>query len=144
MNKNINLVKILKNVPGGTKLYSPIAGDLTFMYVDDEACTYPIVCKTNSNYIVKFTSNGLCNVAFKEGECVLFPSKDQRDWNEFITNFITFYIGDTIVVDLNGTKRLAVYKGYNKANQKYKVLCLGWRRETYVNVEQIKKYEIKL
>lgn len=80
MNENLNLVEILKDCPKGTKLYSPIIGEVEFRRI--KYCEYPIVtrCK-NGNRILSFTKDGLF---FPEGECImLFPSKDQRDWSKF-------------------------------------------------------------
>ena len=43
MNENLNLVEILKYVPRGTMLWSPIYGDCEFIEIryNDE---YPIIC----------------------------------------------------------------------------------------------------
>lgn len=35
MNENINLVEILKDCPSGTKLYSPMAGEVKFKDITD-------------------------------------------------------------------------------------------------------------
>ena len=80
MNENLNLVEILKDCPEGTKLYSPIIGEVEFKRI--KYSEYPIVtCSTNGNRILLFTKDGLF---FSEGECImLFPSKDQRDWSKF-------------------------------------------------------------
>ena len=80
MNENLNLVEILKDCPEGTKLYSPIIGEVEFKRI--KYCDYPIVtCSKNGNRILSFTKDGLF---FSEGECImLFPSKDQRDWSKF-------------------------------------------------------------
>ena len=80
MNENLNLVEILKDCPEGTKLYSPIIGEVEFKRI--KYCEYPIVtCSKNGNRILSFTKEGLF---FSEGECImLFPSKDQRDWSQF-------------------------------------------------------------
>lgn len=45
MNKNINIAKILKDAPRGTKLWSPLFGDVTFSQITevDEIIT----CETN-------------------------------------------------------------------------------------------------
>ena len=76
MNENLNLIEILKGCPSGVKLYSPLYGDITFdnIYLN---LKYPI--RTNR---APFTSDGkyLCDF---NGECMLFPSKDQRDWAKF-------------------------------------------------------------
>ena len=80
MNENLNLVEILKDCPEGTKLYSPIIGEVEFKRI--KYSEYPIVtCSKNGNRILLFTKEGLF---FSEGECImLFPSKDQRDWSKF-------------------------------------------------------------
>ena len=80
MNEKLNLVEILKDCPEGTKLYSPIIGEVEFKRI--KYCDYPIVtCSKNGNRILSFTKEGLF---FSEGECImLFPSEDQRDWSKF-------------------------------------------------------------
>ena len=80
MNENLNLVEILKDCPEGTKLYSPIIGEVEFKRI--KYSEYPIVtCSKNGNRILLFTKEGLF---FSEGECImLFPSKEQRDWSKF-------------------------------------------------------------
>lgn len=80
MNENLNLVEILKDCPKGTKLYSPIIGEVEFECI--KYSEYPIVTwSKNGKRILSFTKEGLF---FSEGECImLFPSKEQRDWSKF-------------------------------------------------------------
>ena len=90
MNENLNLVEILKDCPEGTKLYSPIYGDVELMKVKVEDVvfssledyTYPIKIKLNNNSLDNFTKDGRMFADYS-GECMLFPSKDQRDWSKF-------------------------------------------------------------
>ena len=87
MNENLNLVEILKNVPG-TKLWSPICGDCMFVRIDDDPDTdYPIVCSTEcidrKLDIVAFTANGVYDNRYVHGCCALFPSEKNRDWSTF-------------------------------------------------------------
>ena len=81
MNENIDLTKILKDCPKGTKLYSTIYGDVTFCYIDKNA-EYPIILAAEGVYNCSVSANGKYFVEFG-GECTLFPSKDQRDWSKF-------------------------------------------------------------
>lgn len=84
MNENLNLVEILKDCPKGTKLYSPIYGDVELVKVHLKDNAYPIeikICKS-SEMIVDITNNGRLIGEFP-GECILFPSQDQRDWSKF-------------------------------------------------------------
>lgn len=81
MNENIDLTKILKDCPEGTKLYSTIYGDVTFCYIDKSA-EYPIILTAEGGCYGSVSADGRNYVDF-DGECTLFPSKDQRDWNKF-------------------------------------------------------------
>ena len=83
MNENLNLVEILKDCQVGTKLYSPIYGDVEFLQVlADSKEDYQIDVKLSDNTIDNFTKDGRINAEYK-GECMLFPSRDQRDWSKF-------------------------------------------------------------
>lgn len=83
MNENLNLVEILKDCPKGTKLYSPIYGDVEFLQVlADSKEDYQIDVKLSDNTIDTFTKDGRINSEYN-GECLLFPSKEQRDWSKF-------------------------------------------------------------
>ena len=76
MNEKLNLVKILEGCPKGTEFYSPIFVKVEFINID-----------LNSTYSIKtdktsFTSDGRYLENFT-GECMIFPTKDQRDWSKF-------------------------------------------------------------
>lgn len=80
MDKQLDLVKILSKVPKGIKLYSLIDGEVTFK--DIKHCSYPILVtdKFESDHFYsadgKYRNTGV-------GECILFPSKECRDWSRF-------------------------------------------------------------
>lgn len=80
MNNELNLVEILKDCPKGTKLWSPIYGDLTFEELDI-GCN-PIVCRDEQRIMEYFEKNGKYSDC-KGAEVMLFPSKDNRDWSTF-------------------------------------------------------------
>ena len=80
MNEKLNLVEILKDCPKGTKLYSTNFGVVEF----DEIGTnpnYPIIVSHIGGF-EKFAKDGRL-YCICDGECVVFPSKDQRDWSKF-------------------------------------------------------------
>ena len=81
MNENLNLSKILRDCPKGTKLYSTIYGDVEFVKVSNHL-EYPIEVKRRCYSIGSFTNDGRLLAGYN-GECVLFPSKEQRDWSKF-------------------------------------------------------------
>ena len=92
MNENLNLVEILKGVPKGTKLWCSICGECTLQYIDNFS-DFPITCLAVDKYgrekQVFFTKYGrfYSGSEFTYGECVLFPSKDNRDWSTFNNGF---------------------------------------------------------
>ena len=81
MNEDLNLVEILKDCPEGTKLYSTVLGEVELCAANYDNI-YPICVKDNIGNTGWLTSNGKFIEKF-DGECVLFPSKDQRDWSKF-------------------------------------------------------------
>ena len=103
MNKNIDLTKILKDCPKETELYSPMYGKVyfncTFYSGEDgiiycyktrlrEGCARPI--NSQCTDIVVFYNNGTTgNLDFNiTPECMLFPSKEQRSWTDFIAPWL--------------------------------------------------------
>ena len=83
MNENLNLVEILKDCPKWTKLYSPLYGDVELFSVHQNDCgDYNIEIKINERSYVNLTIDGRL-FAVHNCECMLFPSKDQRDWSKF-------------------------------------------------------------
>ena len=81
MNNNIDLTRVLKDCPKGTKLYSTIFGEVEFQKIEEER-NYPIVCTATAGNNCDVTADGRYYNVFG-GECILFPSKDQRDWSKF-------------------------------------------------------------
>lgn len=82
MNENIDLTKILKDCPKGWQLYSTTLGHVTVEKIKNNDVTYPIIVNCKNDVLENFTANGKMLIDY-EGECTLFPSKDQHDWNKF-------------------------------------------------------------
>lgn len=78
----MNIAEILKKFPKGTKLYSPIYGKIELVDVEDNEL-YSITCVTQKGNYKTFTSEGKIFNDYTDSECVLFPSKEQRDWSKF-------------------------------------------------------------
>lgn len=85
----MNIAEILKNCPKGTKLYSPVFGEVEFGFVSPDGW---IKCYTNSTQLGMFYPDGTYS---KNGEIMLFPSKEQRDWDKFQ---IPFKFGDIVAM----------------------------------------------
>ena len=83
MNENLNLVEILKDCPKGTTLYSPVYEYVELVSVSLVECAkYPIEIKDRYGVSDGITKDGRIYEEFN-GECMLFPSKEQRDWSKF-------------------------------------------------------------
>lgn len=78
-----NLISILKHCPEGTKLYSPIYGEVVLDSVQSKSIYTLAKTNNGSTLVVEFTRLGRLYYEFSNSECVLFPSKDQRDWDKF-------------------------------------------------------------
>ena len=85
MNKNIDLCEILKDCPKGTKLYSTVLGDVTFEEFIEDAM-FPIIVFCKDGALESFTALGKLKIHY-DGECTLFPSKEQRDWSKFTASW---------------------------------------------------------
>lgn len=111
----------LKNLPAGTTLYSVVSGEVTFKEIRDRIIVVlnHNHCEQLYHYTGRLWNSGL------DGECLLFPSKEIRDWK----SFSQFKRGD-IIVDNTGiiaifdsiTKGsgpdVVVYKAIRKTNGK--------------------------
>lgn len=81
----MNIAEILRKCPMGTKLYSPVFGEVELKKVDyDEE--YSITCITKNGDYGLFTRDGILFFDYSDTECMLFPSKDQRDWSKFVVS----------------------------------------------------------
>lgn len=78
----MNIAEILKKCPKGTKLYSLIHGEVTLGNIISIE-KYPIEVVTDDGCLKYYTKDGLVFANRPNGECVLFPSKEQRDWSKF-------------------------------------------------------------
>ena len=81
MNENIDLTKILKDCPKGFKLYSPLFGEVVFEGISGDVYSITLSC-TGREALVSFTKEGFY-YDNPDTECLLFPSKEQRDWEKF-------------------------------------------------------------
>ena len=100
----INIADILKDCPKGTKLYSPICGECRLIKIY-EGLGFDVINDTDD--VFNFSYDGRYNL---NGECCIFPSKDNRDWN----TFLTFKDGDILTYTGNRTTTF-IYR--NKDNE---------------------------
>lgn len=86
MEKTLNLIEILKDAPIGTKLYSPMFGELTFMGIDIKS-KYPIIVMDKDGEYKNFNNEGKYFIEQHNIKLSLFPSKNNRNWSEFKPKF---------------------------------------------------------
>lgn len=127
MNENLNLVELLKDCPVGTKFYSSYLGrDVFFIGVHDNyiECEYHSTVDLPFNSMIQFRKEGSF---FKDGECMIFPSKDQRDWSKWHRPFVDgdiiaymFYNKPTIYIYREGGScNTSYYAAYSSENNKF-------------------------
>lgn len=81
----MNIAEILKHCPKGTKLYSLVDGEVYLQNICNSG-QYRIEVSVNDRTSTYFTEDGKLFANRPNGECVLFPSKEQRDWSKFNMN----------------------------------------------------------
>lgn len=83
MVENINIVEILKDKPQGTKLYSSACGKCKLEEVYDKSFKISFY---NSKFGFMNGGEGYLDKngkLYDDGECIIFPSKEMRDWSKF-------------------------------------------------------------
>lgn len=99
METEINIVEILKDKPQGTKLYSSACGKCRLEEVDDKSFKISFY---NSKFGLMNGGEGYLDKngkLYDDGECVVFPSKEMRDWSKF-----AWKKGDVLVSNDGGTE----------------------------------------
>ena len=84
MNENIDLTKILDGCPEGTEFYHAGYGRVWFVGINLNS-NYPIKLSLYNDDCIHaaVSAKGTLDVSYN-GECLLVPSKDQRDWSKFV------------------------------------------------------------
>lgn len=83
METKINIAEILKDKPQGTKLYSSACGKCKLEEVDDKSFKISFY---NSKFGFMNGGEGYLDKngkLYDDGECVVFPSREMRDWSKF-------------------------------------------------------------
>lgn len=99
----MNIAEILEKAPKGIKLYSPIFGDVIF-----EEIRHDYIRVSTNRIMREFHPDGRY---YANGECMLFPSRENKDWDNFY--ICPFKKGDFITKeDLNGNKFIAIFSHF--------------------------------
>lgn len=102
--KDFDIYEILKGMPDGTPLYTPMCGNVEFTSVAADKEKMEAIWTEDKNGEYSFDKNGKW---MKGGEVMLFPSNEMRDWSKF------FKKGDVLTTD-DGKKECIFDGWYNK------------------------------
>lgn len=102
--KDIDIYEILKNEEYGTELYTPKCGKVWHSgMANDKDSAKAIWTEDEAGREHFFNKNGKI---YKEGEVLLFPSNEMRDWSKF------FKKGDVLVS--NDSDSHIIFNGFSK------------------------------
>lgn len=82
MAKEINIAEILKDMPSGRKLWSPLLGEVALSCVNYDDKIYPISVRGTDRLTYSFTQYGRYYTT-EGAELLLFPSRDMKNWSKF-------------------------------------------------------------
>ena len=74
------MTKILEGCPKGTRFYSTIYGEVAFDSIRKAPSEVAFMTKRKTP--ITFTPSGKY-IEFFDGECTIFPSRTQQDWEKF-------------------------------------------------------------
>lgn len=134
MESKINIVEILKDKPQGTKLYSSACGKCNLKEVDDKSFKISFY---NSKFGFMNGGEGYLDKngkLYDDGECVVFPSKEMRDWSKF-----AWKKGDVLVSEDN--VHIIFEKFEDDTYTRFKGKHYLWKE---CNVEDYNKEETKM
>lgn len=99
-----NIAEILEKYPKGITLYSPLCGEVN---LDEITIDYKdIIVAIKDNMILSFNKYGQY---LSNGECLLFPTKDVREWDKLPDNFGN---GDFVVCEDEINTQMFIVESY--------------------------------
>jgi hypothetical protein len=104
MENKINIAEILTDCQGEIKLYSPLFGKVKFIECRKDSISVFSKTINGEDIFNTFTGNGAFYSGYSQSECLLFPSREMRDWTKF------FKRGDVVRSIDDGAQ--AVFKGW--------------------------------
>ena len=144
MNENIDLTKILENCPEGTTFWSDNYGEVQFKCIIKSYnyhINYPILVKRTDGHNLYYTKEGWHDIYFP-ASCLLWPSKDCRDWNRFTAPWYkkdkfdpnTLKAFDKVLVRISNLWRVNFFS--NKEDDAYRCIdysfkyCIPYNNDT--------------
>lgn len=98
MANNINVLEVLESKPNGTKLWCVLFGKCFLDGIDINNIR-PIRIGIENGDTFKLTANAKLGGKYIDGDCLLYPSKEMRDWSRF-----AWKKGDILISSDGGTE----------------------------------------
>lgn len=115
-----NIAEILKNAPQGLKLYSLVHGKVTLEEVINSDINYPIVVIDCDNVNETYSKDGKFVNNFDDAECVLYPSKEHKSWDNWQN--VLFKVGDIVTRVIDEIPTSFIITSINKKDDKLEVI----------------------
>ncbi|WP_419072720.1 hypothetical protein [Phocaeicola coprocola] len=135
METKINIAKILKNKPEGTKLWTDMFGSVTLYVVTDACDAFQV---KHHNKEPWFDEDGKL---YKEGVLCIYPSNSMRDWEK-----LAWKKGDVLVS--NDSDSHIIFKGFSKNDYttfegKHWISVSKKRYVSCLNMQNVQDYHIE-
>lgn len=136
--KDFDIYEILKGVPVGTKLYTPMCGKVGFAYLATNKEAGEAIWTANKNGEFAYNKNGRW---IEGGEVMLFPSDKMRDWSKF-----AWKKGDVLVS--NDSDSHIIFNGFSKNDYttfegKHWISVSKKRHVSCLNMQNVQDYHIE-
>ena len=149
---NLNLVEILKGQEG-IELWTKTHGYLTLIEIDEDFFSQILLGK-GKEPLLTLTREGKYSYYHSDGECLVFPDKNDRDWKNF--SRVIPLVGKTYTTreshgpNFNVVEAKVVYKSIeNKFLTVYtdyktsEVVLVAWVDEKGKSIQSGKAYDLK-
>lgn len=130
----VNIAKLLKDCPKGTKLYSPLFGEVEFDKITKHVYGDIRIHVITNNGDYCFSHYGQ-PYSYPSAECLLFPSKDHRTWEDWEASkphydIANFRAGMPVLVrdDNEEDWVYGIFSHYCKNMNQFVVCCFDWRQ----------------
>lgn len=135
--KDFDIYEILKCIPAGTELYTSMCGKVWFTFLESNKEASEAIWTNDKNGEYAFDKNGRW---MKDGEVLLFPSKEMRDWSKF------FKKGDVLVS--NDSDSHIIFKGFSKNDYttfegRHWISVSKKRHVSCLNMQNVQDYHIE-
>lgn len=116
----LNLCEILKDCPEGTEFYTDIYGPVKFdsivsCEVLNQKNIYPVFFKRCNGHYFNTTKEGYLFPDYPNCGCIVFPSKDQRDWSKWVCPKPDLPVDTPVMINIRASEWVLRFYAGDKA-----------------------------